>query len=127
VPEKTVNQGAGEMPGRRVDHNPRRLVHHDQPRVFIEDFEGNRLGVETKRFGGWKRDLDVVAGFQAVTGLREAVIDPDKAGLDQLLDSGPRQVLLLQNHKSIQTVGFVRLADGKTVPDVFFLLHLKTR
>jgi hypothetical protein len=69
----------------------------------------------------------MVARFQAVTGLREAVIDPDKAGLDQLLNSGSRQVLHLQNHKRIQALGFVRLADGKLVCDVSFLLHLKTR
>jgi len=69
--------GAVKCPG-AGGPQPRRLVHHDQPRVFIEDFEGTGSGRD-EEFGGWKRDLDVVAGFQAVTGLREAVIDPDKA------------------------------------------------
>jgi hypothetical protein len=55
------------------------------------------------------------------------MIDLDKARLDQFLDPGPRRVLHLQNQKGIQTSGFVRLADGKLVCDVSFLLHLKTR
>jgi hypothetical protein len=69
----------------------------------------------------------MVARFHAVTGLREAVIDPDKTGLDQILNPGSRQVLVLQNQKSIQTSSPVRLCDGKAVPAVFFLLHLETR
>ena len=54
------------------------------------------------------------------------MIDPDKTGLDQLLDSGSRQILRLQNQEGIQSLGFVRLVDGKRILAVSFLLHLKT-
>jgi hypothetical protein len=127
VPEKAVNEGTGEMAWRWMDNNPWRLVHHDQPWIFVDDFKGHCLWIKTERFGGRQRYLDLVAGFQTVTGLRAVVIDTDKAGLDQLLDSGSRQVLHPQNQKGIQASGFVHLVDGKPMPAGFFLHHLKTR
>jgi hypothetical protein len=115
VMQKPMDQGAGSVPGRRVNHQPRGLVDHNQRLVLEEDAEINRLGGPSGRFGGRDPAADGVTGFDPVAGLSDGAVDPDVPAGDQAGGQRTREVTDAGRHQGIQAlVGLLGLdREGK--------------
>lgn len=80
--EKSVDQGASGMPRGRMDHQPRRFVHHDEMPVFVKNTKIHRFGKISDRFGLGQSPVNNLAGPDPISGLFCDTIDPYQAITD---------------------------------------------
>ncbi len=84
--QQQVGEGAGRAAGSRVHRQAGRLVEHDQLRVFVQHRQLACLRHHRFQARRGRTALDAVAGRHHVGGLGRAVVEPDVAGPDPLLD-----------------------------------------
>ena len=90
--EQRIDQGTIQIARRRVHHQPRRLVHHDEVLVLISDDQRNVLRHVVRGRGQRNRDLERVARrhpLRRVAG--EQPLARDVAGRNQHLQPLARQ------------------------------------
>ena len=102
--------------GRRVYHQTRGFVDHDQRLVFIEDAEINRLRDAGGRFGGWDLATDDISGFHPVAGFPGGCVDPDEPAGDQFGGQRAGEIDDAEGYEGIQALtGLMRLdGEGET-------------
>ncbi len=66
---QSVDECPRPIAGRRMDHHPRGLVHHEKIIVLMHDGHGHRLPDHFAAFGLWHSHLDDVSGNGAVRRL----------------------------------------------------------
>ena len=107
--QQSVNQRARSVPGAGVYDHARRLVHHNQVIVLVNDIERDILGANMASLASGTRDLQLVPLSQ----LRARIIHHLPAHRDrpvgnQLGQTGPRQVCFLWHiarNRLIKTLG----------------------
>jgi len=67
--DERVDQSTGGMSRRRVHHESRRLVDHDQIIVLVRDGKRQRFGLRRRGNGGWQLELDRLARFDPLVGV----------------------------------------------------------
>ncbi len=87
-----IDQRAGPVARRRMNHQPGRLVDDDQRLILKNDIKRDGLAFRNCRFCGRDGDLEQRAGFDPEFGLNyRAPIVADMLRLDQRLEAGPAQ------------------------------------
>ncbi len=102
VIHERVQQGARPVAGRRMHHEPRRLVDDQQHRVFVKDLDRNGLGRDRQRLAHGNVARDDIARADALRGLRAAAIDGDETPLDQPLRARAREIGVLGGHEDVE-------------------------
>lgn len=93
--KQRVDKGVVAVAGGRVNYQTLGFVDDEQFLVFVDNFEGQRLGTEFENLIGRNHDLDAVACPQAVTGFAAQPVHPDLTLRNKLLNPGTRQRRLL--------------------------------
>jgi hypothetical protein len=111
--QQRVDEGAVGIAGRGMDHEPRRLVEHQQVRVLIDDGEIHRL--RQRRIGdrlgqGEEEALSRLDPHRWV-GYRRSV-QGHAAVLDEMLDARPRQLGKARRQQAIEPLSGVAGLGG---------------
>ena len=82
VIKEPVDQGAGTMPGSRMDHPSGGLVHHDDVGVFIKNMERYRLRIKADGFRRRNVSGHPFTGSYTVPGFFWRTVHTDVSGTD---------------------------------------------
>ena len=104
VGQQRVDQRAPGVPRRGVDHQPRRLIHHQHVGVFVDHRAGPSASAAIATgAGAGNVDLSPCRRPSArALGLRRAPVDQHLPRRDQLLPIGARQVGAQQRQHPVQ-------------------------
>ncbi len=101
--DQGVDQRAVQIAGRRMDHQPGRLVDNDQRIVLIDDRQRNILAL---RFGRGRRrhgDRIDLARFDSVIGVSyRPGRARDRAGRDQRLKARAAKIVQFRGQEAVQ-------------------------
>src|SRR5205085_2064415 len=87
--QQPMNQGAGGMPGPRVDDQTRRFVDDDQVVILVKHAEVHRLGLEAGRYRRRQLPAEPVTPAKADPRAGRSIVDANMALRDQSLDAAP--------------------------------------
>ena len=90
-PSERVHEGARGVPGRRVHHEARRLVHDEQIVVLVDDGEVHGFRLDLRRPGRRNHESQPGPRLHDVVRPERLSVRGEMAALDQLLDIAPRQ------------------------------------
>ena len=117
LPRAMVKQRVDErvflVAGRRMHHQPRRLVQHQQGLVLVQDVERYLLRLGFGGPGFRPVHFDLLAGARRVRGLDGAAVDPDVALLDQPLNRAARDRRELAAQVGVEPLRRQRVFDGQ--------------
>ena len=89
VVQQGVQQRPGPVPGPGMDHQPRRLVDHQQVPVLKDNLQGQGFGGEMAGLGRGHLDGDRLAGPHLMGGGLRGAVDRHQPGLEEFLQAGP--------------------------------------
>ena len=92
VVEQGVDQGAGPVSRRRMDHQALGLVDDQQVAILIDDVQGNILGLQGHGLGLRQVQGQHVPGLELVVFPQRAALPQDPALLQQPLGRGAGQI-----------------------------------
>ncbi|MBA7623503.1 hypothetical protein ES703_30899 [subsurface metagenome] len=85
VSQDGVDQGMGGVARGGVDGQTGRLIDDEEVIVFVDNFEGNRLGFQLPGRGGGNINVNPVAGIEPEPGFGRLPVDGDIARGNELL------------------------------------------
>ncbi len=110
--DQRVHQRAGRIAGSGMDHEPARLVDHDDLVVLKHDVERDAFGLRYGRFGRRNCDRDRLAGVDAVPGIADcAAPDRDLTGEDQRFEPRAREAVNAGGEHAVEPRARVRCGD----------------
>ena len=110
--EKRVHEGPRRMPGCGVNDHARRLVHHNQVRVLVQDSERDRLWARSQRGGFGRPGLDKVPRYDCVAGTTSFAVDRDAVVADPTPDLRARDLGEL-GQRHVQTLAGLAFPHGE--------------
>ena len=106
--DERIDEGAGFMARRRVDHEAGRLVDDDEVLVLENDRERNVLALRLGGGGLGHVDRDGLANLHLGAGVRDGLaLHLHMAGLHQRLDARARQAVAGEGEEFVEPAGFL--------------------
>src|SRR5258708_32896412 len=90
------------MAWRGVYDHARRFVDDGEVVVLVHDLQRNRLRDGFCDVSLWDLEIDDIAGYHAVGGIRRLSVDPHQVALDQARGGRPAEVLCVLGEKAVQ-------------------------
>src|SRR5687768_5250468 len=98
-------------PAAAVDRDARRLVHHENRGVLVDDGEFLWLRGRLALRDPHRRDAHAIPDLQPVIGLDPSAVDPDLAATQDAIDVALGHALQLAQQEVVDALGFAFFAD----------------
>jgi outer membrane protein assembly factor BamD len=126
VVEERVLQGAVGIAGARMDHQPGRLVHHQDGIVFVDDIKGDCLRLHGTRDRNIGPELDRLAADDAVATPGPAAVDGNSPLIQPPLELAAREVAKDNRQGLIQALARLFGLDNTVAVDTLGLRHVQS-